>query len=513
MRNRLLSVLSGLIVCGAVAQTQSGYREVLNSVTGASQVIAIPGMPGSTLRLESSDAKLLESFNWAKRQAMAYVFEGDPAGPWYEAVEPGREGFCMRDVAHQAMGGHALGLARHNLNMLRKFAENVSESRDWCSFWEIDRHNRPAPVDYKSDSEFWYNLPANFDVLDACYRMYLWTGDLTYISDPAFLNFYDRTVNEYVERWALGLDHVMKRPRLLNIRGMYDPANKKFQANRGIPGYDEVNKEYVVSSELIAAQYAAYVAYARIQEIRGNASLAREFFKKAEDVKALVNRSWWNEKEQYFYARLDKNRRFEGRSGVDLLYRDVVEDGPKLRSALGDGRSRGVEVQYRYGDPDMAYEQLLEMTTPGRSRLEYPEVSYAVIGAIVNGTMGITQEAQPALLSSVAGSWVETQVKTLSGLGTKVAWAEIRNLPIRSNTVTVRHEGTNKTVFTNQRGPALIWHATFPGTHDTLLINGKPVKARKENGTLGREYSWARVTVGGSGMVTVEVGRKAGPGS
>jgi len=75
------------------------------------------------------------------------------------------------------MGAHALGLARYNLNMLKRFAESVSEARDWCGFWEIDRFNRPAPVDYQNDALFWFNLHANFDILDACYRMYLWSGD------------------------------------------------------------------------------------------------------------------------------------------------------------------------------------------------------------------------------------------------------------------------------------------------------------------------------------------------
>ncbi|MFA6126609.1 MAG: hypothetical protein WC699_04845 [Bacteroidales bacterium] len=40
---------------------------------------------------------------------MSFVFEDDPVGPWYEAAEPGREAFCMRDVSHQSMGAHALG--------------------------------------------------------------------------------------------------------------------------------------------------------------------------------------------------------------------------------------------------------------------------------------------------------------------------------------------------------------------------------------------------------------------
>ncbi len=38
----------------------------------------------------------------------------------------------------------------------------------------------------------------------------------------------------------------MKRPRLLNVRGMLEPG-KKFQASRGIPGYDEGDHEYVLA--------------------------------------------------------------------------------------------------------------------------------------------------------------------------------------------------------------------------------------------------------------------------
>jgi len=113
------------------APGDTGYGLVGDSITGASQVRANAEMPTSKLAMESSDARLVEVFNWAKTQAMAFVFDGDPVGPWYEAVEPGREGFCMRDTAHQALGAHALGLARHNLNMLRKFAEAVSDSKDW----------------------------------------------------------------------------------------------------------------------------------------------------------------------------------------------------------------------------------------------------------------------------------------------------------------------------------------------------------------------------------------------
>jgi len=483
-----------------LAQTSgTGDRPVI----GVSEVHENGAAARSKLEFDSSDARLVEGFRRAKAQAMAYVFEDDPVGPWYEAAEPGREAFCMRDVAHQAMGAHALGLARHNANMLRRFAENVSDARDWCSLWEIDRFNRPAPVDYESDSLFWFNLPANFDIVDACHRMYLWTGDRAYVNDPVFLNFYQRTVRDYVERWGLGLDQIMARPRLLNIRGI--PGGRKFQSARGIPGYDEGNHDYTVGSDLVATQFAAYLAYAQFQETRGDDESARAFLKKAEDVRALVDTRWWNEKEQCFYLRVGKDHNLEGRDAGNFLYWGALEDGAKLKSALTDAGGRRVEVLYRYGDADAARERLIEIMTPGHSRMEYPEIPFSIVGTVVNGTMGINIAPSSALLSSVQGNWVEADIRTLSGLGSHVTWAELRNLPIRANLVTVRQEGNRKTTFTNQRGPALVWYAAFPAQHETLLINGKATKARVEKAALGKTISTVRVTVGAGGTVTVAV--------
>lgn len=477
------------------------YRVVGDSVTGASAVVISGSQAASKLTFDSSDARLVEGFQQMKRQALAYVFDGDPVGPWYEAAEPGREAFCMRDTAHQAMGAHALGLARHNLNMLRRFAENVSDARDWCSLWEIDRYNHPAPIDYKNDSEFWYNLPANFDILDACYRMYVWTGDLAYVEDPVFQNFYDRTVVDYADRWGLGLDQIMKRPRLMNVRGMVDSA-KKFQAARGIPGYDEGDHDYTLGSDVLAHQYAAYLAYAYFEEARGNAGRAAAFRSKAAELRTHVNGAWWDESRQYFFGRLDKDHRLTGRGGASLLARDMVDDGPRLRSALDESKGNA-EVLYRYGDADLAYGHMLDIAFGARSRREYPEVPFSWIGALVNGAMGVTIEAESPLQSAISGYWVAAVVRTMPGLGTKIGWAELRNLPIRGNEVTVRHEGRGKTVLTNQRGPALIWHAAFPGSFETLQVNGRSMKAQITKGPLGSVTSSVRITVGGSGSVTV----------
>ena len=101
---RLTWIAAILWVTAGEAQTNgAGYRVVGASITGASEINQAAGKTLSKLELDSSDARLVEGFLRAKHQATAYVFNNDPVGPWYEAAEPGREAFCMRDVAHQSM--------------------------------------------------------------------------------------------------------------------------------------------------------------------------------------------------------------------------------------------------------------------------------------------------------------------------------------------------------------------------------------------------------------------------
>ena len=61
----------------------------------------------SPLQLRSSDAALVHAFDWAKGQALSYVREGDPVGPWYEAALPGRQAFLY--AGHLASSGGRSG--------------------------------------------------------------------------------------------------------------------------------------------------------------------------------------------------------------------------------------------------------------------------------------------------------------------------------------------------------------------------------------------------------------------
>ena len=493
------------------------------SPPAATQASAGPVAASSPLTLVSSDERLVEAFTWAKRQALGYAFDqGDAVGPWFEAALPGRQAFCMRDVSHQVMGAHALGLQRHTLNMLRRFANAVSEGRDWCGLWEIDRHNRPAHADYRDDADFWYNLPANFDVLDAIWRMYLWSGDPSYLNESPFRWFGERTVNDYVARWQLGLDTIMKRPRLMNVRSQSDPE-AQFRGSRGIPGYNEEEDDFTVGLDLLATQYAGYHAWGRLLEARGDRPAARTWLSKAAELKAFVNRTWWDEAHNTFFDRLGGDGKLKPRNpafrSVSELYWPVADEGPRAKAGIDrllgqiranptgpvEEQSYHPEVLYRYGQPDVAYAQIMELTRADRPRREYPEVSYAVIGAIVTGVFGVSVDpVTPGHEGELLEYFANDAVTTVPQLTSATPSAELAHLPVRGNDITVRHEGQTATSLTNNHGPALVWRAAFPGTYATLKVNGVPTKATGSSLPLGRRISWVRIVVAPGDRVRVE---------
>ncbi len=472
----------------------------------------------SKVSFKASDTTAVNTFNWAKRQALNYAYFNDPVGDWYEAAILGREAFCIRDMVHQSMGAHILGLDNSTKNMLRKIAEGISESKDWCSFWEINRYGVPAAVDYTNDEAFWYNLPANFDFIDCCYRMFLWTGDRTYITDSVFLNFYRRTVYDYVERWDLGIDKIMKRERIMNASDNVDP-NNRFRRARGIPGYDESNVGFTLGLEQLAIQYSGYLAYARIQQFRGDNQEADKFLIKAREMLSLINTVWWDKEKQSYYFYLDKNRKLvhdHPLTGRPVLFWDAADTSilkviidTLTREVISKPRfgniyeSQMCMALYRYGISGPAYD-LLRKFTQDRGRT-YPEMSYTAIEAIASGLMGIEMEVHSPSEAVTNGGYVERYIVTTSRLPGGNDWAELNHFPVRSNDITVRHEGLNKTVMANNRGPGVIWKARFPGFFDVLYVNDYTVKTTK-----GVQYpggpmmSWAILEVAPGESVTVK---------
>ncbi len=491
------------MTAAALSKGVFGQLARLNFVDGSPQKL-----PEGTLEFASSDTALVEGFRWAKAQALAYVRDSPAIGPWYEAALPGRNAFCMRDVSHMSTGAQLLGLGPRTRNMLRQFAQHISPSKKWCTWWEITGDGKPAPVDYKSDQNFWYDLPANFDVVDACYRQWLWSGDNAYLDD-VFLNYYRRTVTDYVKQW----DH--------NHDGLLE--HLPTDGHMGIGTYDEdLTDDVLVGADLIAAQYAAYEAFAAIQDARNEHAIANEFAAKARDLKSLYNSKWWDASRDCYFAALGEDGKFHpdlkaSTGGTDIqfpLYFGLTDSGPKTQASLDElekrlrldsatlggiiggveGRTYLPDIFYQYGRSRSGYAVLVALMNPALKRREYPEVSYSVIGNLGAGLMGIHPSSRP------------TQIETYPQLTTETEWASLRHVPVGRNVISVKHTHSGTTTLSNESGPDIAWRASLPVQSNTLLVDGRRVPAESATRAGGTTESFHVLSVRSGETRVVSVG-------
>lgn len=460
--------------------------------------------PQSNLEFQSSNPSLNASFLWAKRQALDYVRSGsDSIGPWYEAALPGRNAFCMRDVSHQTAGAAALGLFAANRNMLDRFARSVAASRNWAGYWEIDGQGNPSPADYRSDDDFWFNLPANFDVLDAIVRMWRWTGDNFFRTDPQLQLFFRETLTDYIAQWQLHPESILTRPRIANRHLMHG----QFVASRGIPGYTEGARNFNLGTDLLAAEYRAIRSYAEIAKTPEDKVLASRLQSNADQIQHLLDTIAWSSSQKHFYGLIQEGRHGLGSADTMVLYFHASRNADHIRGALDfvsnptywmtiniEEESYVPAVLFRYGRTAAAYRVLLELSAPNKPRREYPEVSYAVIAAIVSGAMGI----EP----SYGGDSFDVQ--TLPQPMTKSDELSLKSLRIKNNVLDILEAGDTRTSLVNREGPMIRWKAAFTGIEQRLKVNDRVVRAEHGSFFGGVKISWVIVAVppGGSAAVT-----------
>lgn len=434
----------------------------------------------------SSNKQLEDTYKWAKKMALSYSHDGsDPVGYWYEAALPAREAFCMRDVSHQSVGAQVLGLEKHNLNMFTRFVENISESKDWCTYWEINRYNLPAPADYTNDREFWYNLNANFDVIQACLKMYEWTGDETYLKNPKFTYFYEKSFNDYIERWMLEPDKLMDRPLFMNSPENFNP-NNNFHTCRGLASYVENFRTLTMSSDLLACIYAGYKAYATISYLNGDQATAEKARQSATEYRDLLENKWWDAKTNSYYNFWTSEKTFhQGEGDSFILWLDATDRPERIRATMSgllagewnaENTSHFPVLFYRLGYDEEAYKTLVAL--PGMHRSEYPEVSYGAVEGIASGVMGLTPSA------------INNRIMTISRLGGEAETAELKNVPVFAGYVSIEHTGRKESRFTNNTGKSILWRAAFKGDHAKITINGETHKAITQTDVLGNVYSY-----------------------
>jgi hypothetical protein len=482
------------------------FRSFVAAAAFVSGQLVVAQQPAtqSPLSFTSSIPWLTQSFNWARDQALQYSRPGSGTmGAWYEAALPGRNAFCMRDVSHQTEGAAALGLYAANKNILALFAQSAAKSRDWAAYWEIDGEGKPSSADYISDDDFWFNLPANFDVLDASVRMWRWTGDVSYHNNPVFQRFLRITMTDYLSVWQLEPDNILKRPRIANRR----LARGKFVESRGIPSYSEGTKNFIVGTDLLAAEYRAMNSYEEVADDRSVAQTAKQ---KAIDIQALLERVGWSGQRHHYLGAIRSDLSGYGSADTMVLYFGAAKDPQHVRGALDYVSSphywKKINIEeesyvpltlFRYGRNEVAYQVLASISDPQKSRREYPEVSYSVLEAIVSGVMGVTP----------GGGRDGYDVRTMSRLLNDDDRATITSLTIKRNQIEVSHTGGVSTTLSNLRGPALRWRAGFSGTFNQLIVAGKAVVATHTSTPEGVPISWTDLTIKPGTKIWVTVPR------
>ena len=441
------------------------------------------------LSFESSDKDLELTFYWAKKMALSYAHDGeDPVGCWYEAALPSRNAFCMRDAAHQSIGAEILGLSKHNYNMMYKFAANISETKDWCTYWEIDKDDNPCRADYVNDNDFWYNLNANFDVMYACWRLYEWTGDKRYLNDESFSNFYALSAKNYVDSWQLNPEQMLTRTREVNRK----PDAERFRGSRGVPSYVESYGGLYSSSDLVATIYGGYDAYSKILAEEGKKDESAQMAARAEEYRKHLDEKWWSpEINAYHTFWTNKGEFADGEGLTHVIWFGAVKEPARIKGTVEKMLARkewNIEnisyfplLWYRYNYADEAYKILKDIVIA--RRCEYPEVSYGMIEGIVSGAMGIQPSAS------------QKRVVTLPQI-TGDNYLQVNNIPMLGGTVSVRHNNNKTSAFVNNTPSKITWEAAFAGDYENILVNGASVKAQKRTDAMGNTISFAEVELG-----------------
>jgi len=450
----------------------------------------------------SSDKAVEQAFSWAKEMALHYKGKAaDPVGPWYESALPPRDAFCMRDVSHQSIGAEILGLSKENKNMFNLFASNISASKNWCSYWEINKYAKPAPEDYRNDKEFWYNLPANFDVLYATWRLYLWTGDSRYINDPAFVNFQERSVKGYIDSWVLSADSMLTRPAHPNAPIPFNESDS-FHRCRGLPSYSEGVPNLKTGADLVAALYRGLLTYAAILSEKGQKKEAALYAQKAERYRQHLEVDWWDEKDALYYTYYSNNNKFGRDEGETfLLWFDALKDSTRVKKTIAHIASKTWNMEntsylpflfYKNGYWDKARSYILYLSDPATARRGYPEVSFGVIEGVVQGLMGITPDASNGTISTVYKS---------NGSGN----AAINHLPLLHTTIDLAHLNKQQSVISNTGTQSFKWKAMFYGTYKRAYANGNLIAVKKGTDPQQRKTAIVETTVKPGQKVNIKV--------
>ncbi|MEV0831019.1 hypothetical protein [Nonomuraea rubra] len=396
--------------------------------------------------------------------------------PSYWAAMTDRPMFYSRDLAHQILGAHLLGLDAENFSMLRHFAGSATEARGWYPLWAFEFDGTPAAIDYRSDDDFVREIPAPFELVEKAVEQYRWTGDARFLLDPVIARFLRTTMTSFV--------------------GLHDPLGTGVAGERGTGDffagtatYNEVERPpYLqVAADGIASQWAAHRALGSVGEPVVEEEFAAWNRARAAQLDEHFSDAWWSPDERHYTAGFTAEGPVSGfrlESTWFPAVKGILRAGERADAHLDFLRS-GVEAAppanieaftylpeafLRYGRDEEALRWIRFLAA---SRADYPEVPFTHVAHVAAGLTGL----EPGAARGV--------VRTRSHLPAG-EWLEVGNVPVGGSLVGVRHDGREATEFQVTGGPGVIWTPTWDdGQISTIEVpSGTRVRASAGGGVV-----------------------------
>jgi hypothetical protein len=449
----------------------------------------------SDLTLTSSSEYLVDAFNWNKSKALSCVVTGKADNiPCFRAAYAHRDCFCIRDACHQSEGAALLGLNNETLAMWKAFARLQTPARGYFTIWEVNFSGGIYPCDggdYQSDTVFIRMIPGMPELVEKAYTLYRWTGDESWIKDPAMTGFYESTMNKCLKSVDDNNDGIGEG----HFNDIHGPNGSYCEGSA---------HGFGVGGDNISSTWAAYSAYAKLLTAMGKTSEAETCREKAKSIKAHYDHDWWNAGDNCYYS---------GRSiGLDRWFTEfnqwsketymfqatkcLAEPGARADALLDKIHDNYLlnrkqynfesftylpESFYNYGKNDRGWYWLKCIMD---SHYNYPEVSMTAIGFVATGVMGIEPDAP------------RHAVSTLGRLTSDVAWIQLDGIPVGAHKVQVKHENNNhKTTLVHSSGVLdITWEACFPGSYTELQVDGVATAARQKT-IKGVPVSYTTVTM------------------
>nr|MBC9201132.1 chitobiase/beta-hexosaminidase C-terminal domain-containing protein [Paenibacillus sp. PL91] len=547
----VISVSSGATISAASGVAKDFTTPVTYTVTSDSgpdspQTWTVTGsLTEKRITLDSSNMLLKSNFDWAIGQALEFVQTGKsgpvnvnktggqpgpfPYIPSYWAGYKHRTAFYSRDFVHQAPGGHMLGLDQENFSMFKTFAKGATEARKWYTLWAYNFDGSNYTIDYKSDTNFVREVPIQFELIEKAYEQYLWTGNEAYINDSDMWNFYTKVLTDYIA--------------LHDTNGNGVAEGTGGGIFKGAASYNERSGEPIIEAgDAIGSQYQALLAYANMLKAKGLNAESTAAFAKAQELKDYFNNEWsvkngdksgsyvraWHADQVTRYTDFGKENSWflpmklitepgqRNSNYLDYISEQIgnglIYTSPTAKASLDKPNSPANVEAYSYL-PDTFYPynrvdegwkwlKFLMETRPNRHEQfaagtltngEYPEISYTLIGNIVEGLMGIEPNAP------------QHSVVTAPRLASEVPDVKVDFLQMGQNDISVAHKGNTKTEFINRAGSQpLTWEARFYGNYPTINLNGtdQPALHKTVN---GEKVSYITTTVAVGSTSVAEV--------